>query len=104
VIAQTEQIEATEAPARDPDSFLAKTIDLKDHVVAATQRMVTTIGSIPSWLGEHRRIECQLPSRRPARQRVLVTRSRSPTKDRHRGLLRYARKGRLITAKRLTAV
>jgi hypothetical protein len=52
VIAQTEQIEAVEAPARDPDSFLAKTLDLKDHVVAATQRVVTTIGTIPSWIGE----------------------------------------------------
>ena len=52
VIAQTGQIEPVEAPARDPDSFLAKTIDLKDHVVAATQRVVTTIGSIPSWIGE----------------------------------------------------
>jgi DyP dimeric alpha+beta barrel domain len=52
VIAQTGQIEPVEAPARDPDSFLSKTIDLKDHVVAATQRVVTTIGSIPSWIGE----------------------------------------------------
>jgi hypothetical protein len=52
VIAQTGQIDPAEAPARDPDSFLAKTIDLKDHVVAATQRVVTTIGSIPSWIGE----------------------------------------------------
>ena len=52
VIAQTGQIEPVEAPARDPNSFLAKTIDLKDHVVAATQRVVTAIGTIPSWIGE----------------------------------------------------
>ena len=52
VIARTGQIEPVEAPARDPDSFLSKTIDLKDHVVAATQRVVTTIGTIPSWIGE----------------------------------------------------
>jgi hypothetical protein len=37
-------------PPRDPDSLLAKTIDLKDHVVAATRKVVTTIGDIPSWL------------------------------------------------------
>jgi hypothetical protein len=38
------------AETRDPNSLLSKTIDLKDHVVAATRKVVTAIGDIPSWL------------------------------------------------------
>jgi hypothetical protein len=36
---------------RDDDSLLAKTMGVTDHVVAATQRAVSTIGVIPSWIG-----------------------------------------------------
>jgi hypothetical protein len=52
VIAQAAP-QADAAPAtetRDPNSLLSKTIDLKDHVVAATRKVVTAIGDIPSWL------------------------------------------------------
>jgi hypothetical protein len=53
VIAQaglpSDAVPAAEAP-RDPDSLLAKTVDFKDHVVAATRKVVTAIGDIPSWL------------------------------------------------------
>jgi len=37
--------------AREDDSLLAKTLGIKDHVVAATQRAVSVIGGIPSWIG-----------------------------------------------------
>jgi hypothetical protein len=39
------------AVARNDDSLLAKTIGIKDHVVAVTQRAVSAIGVIPSWFG-----------------------------------------------------
>jgi hypothetical protein len=38
--------------ARDPDSLLAKTLDLKDHVVAATRHVVSAIGDVFSSVGE----------------------------------------------------
>jgi hypothetical protein len=38
--------------ARDPDSLLAKTLDLKDHVVAATWHAVTAIGDAFASVGE----------------------------------------------------
>jgi hypothetical protein len=37
--------------ARDPDSLLAKTLDLKDHVVAATRHVVSAIGDVVSSVG-----------------------------------------------------
>lgn len=37
--------------ARDPNSLLAKTLDLKDHVVAATRHVVSSIGDMFSSLG-----------------------------------------------------
>lgn len=37
--------------ARDPNSLLAKTLDLKDHVVAATRHVVSSIGDIFSSVG-----------------------------------------------------
>jgi hypothetical protein len=53
VIAQAEQ-DASAAPvagtAREPKSLLAKTLDIKDHVVHATLHVVSAIGSIPSWI------------------------------------------------------
>jgi hypothetical protein len=38
--------------ARDPDSLLAKTLDLKDHVVAATRHAVSVIGDVFTTVGE----------------------------------------------------
>jgi hypothetical protein len=38
--------------ASDPDSLLAKTLDIKDHVVAATRHVVSAIGDIFGSLGE----------------------------------------------------
>jgi hypothetical protein len=39
-----------EAPVRQPDSLLAKTLDIKDHVVDGALHVVSAIGSIPSWI------------------------------------------------------
>ena len=39
--------------ARDPDSLLAKTLDLKDQVVAATRHAVSAIGDVFNSVGEH---------------------------------------------------
>jgi hypothetical protein len=38
--------------ARDPDSLLAKTLDFKDHVVAATRQVVGAIGNVFASMGE----------------------------------------------------
>lgn len=38
--------------ARDPNSLLAKTLDLKDHVVAATRHAVSAIGDMIGSVGE----------------------------------------------------
>jgi hypothetical protein len=38
--------------ASDPDSLLAKTLDIKDHVVAATRHVVSAIGDIFGSIGE----------------------------------------------------
>jgi hypothetical protein len=38
--------------ARDPDSLLAKTLDLKDHVVAATKQAVSALGDMFASVGE----------------------------------------------------
>ena len=53
VIAQAEPVDAasnSEPSARDSNTLLAKTLDIKDHVVDATLQVVSAIGSIPSWL------------------------------------------------------
>ncbi len=49
--------------ARDPDSLLAKTLDLKDHVVAATKQAVAALGDMFASVGE--RISGSTPSPRP---------------------------------------
>ncbi len=46
--------------ARDPNSLLAKTLDLKDHVVAATRHVVAAIGDVFTSVGE--RIGVTAPS------------------------------------------
>jgi hypothetical protein len=38
--------------ARDPDSLLGKTLDIKDHVVAATGHVVSAIGDVFTSMGE----------------------------------------------------
>jgi hypothetical protein len=47
--------------ARDPDSLLAKTLDLKDHVVAATKQAVAALGDMFASVGE--RIGGSAPAR-----------------------------------------
>jgi hypothetical protein len=47
--------------ARDPDSLLAKTLDLKDHVVAATKQAVAALGDMFASVGE--RIGSSAPAR-----------------------------------------
>ena len=49
--------------ARDSDSLLAKTLDLKDHVVAATKQAVATLGDMFASVGE--RIGGSSPGSRP---------------------------------------
>jgi len=51
VIAQAQQSDDAKPAGRGDDSLFAKTVGLKDHVVAATQRVVSAIGGIPSWIG-----------------------------------------------------
>jgi hypothetical protein len=49
VIAQAEQndgVAPADRLARDPNSLLAKTLDIKDHVVAATRHVVSAIGDM----------------------------------------------------------
>jgi hypothetical protein len=49
--AQIAQGESAKPVARDDNSLLAKTIGIKDRVIAVTQRAVSAIGGIPSWFG-----------------------------------------------------
>jgi hypothetical protein len=51
VIAQAELSESLEPAVRAPPTLLARTIDIKDHVVAATQRVVSVIGDAASSTG-----------------------------------------------------
>lgn len=55
VIAQADQTAQPDDGrlARDPDSLLAKTLDLKDQVVAATRHAVSAIGDVFTSVGEH---------------------------------------------------
>ena len=53
----------TDRLARDPDSLLAKTLDLKDHVVAVTRQAVAALGDMFTSVGEH--IGGSPPSARP---------------------------------------
>lgn len=54
VVAQVDQNPAppSDRLASDPNSLLAKTLDLKDHVVAATRHAVSAIGDVFSSVGE----------------------------------------------------
>ncbi len=51
VIAQADLNESLEPAMRAPPTLLARTIDIKDHVVAATQRVVSVIGDAASSTG-----------------------------------------------------
>jgi hypothetical protein len=50
-VVRTSVVADDDNSVRDDDSLLAKTMGVTDHVVAATQRAVSTIGVIPSWIG-----------------------------------------------------
>lgn len=50
VIAQAEPGDGALPPADNPNSLLAATINVKDHVVATTQHAFAVIGGIPSWI------------------------------------------------------
>ena len=49
--AQPQQNGSLKPAANNSDSLLAKTIGIKDNVVAVTYRVVSVIGGIPSWFG-----------------------------------------------------
>jgi len=51
VIAQVQQGEGGKSTTGVDGSLLARTIGIKDHVVAATHRVVSAIGGIPTWIG-----------------------------------------------------
>jgi hypothetical protein len=52
VIAQAQPAEQDLKPRpHGDDSLFAKTMGLKDHVVAVTHQVVSAIGGIPSWIG-----------------------------------------------------
>jgi hypothetical protein len=51
VIAQGSRNGDEKAVPHGEDGLIAKTIGIKDHVVAATQRVVSALGGIPSWIG-----------------------------------------------------
>jgi len=69
VIAQAEQSDAasTGRLARDPDSLLAKTLDIKDHVVGAARNVVSAIGDVIGTVGGHL-IGANLETAPPTRQ------------------------------------
>src|SRR6516162_5742149 len=51
-VAQNDAAPASDRLARDPDSLRAKTLDLKDQVVAATRNAVAAIGDVFASVGE----------------------------------------------------
>lgn len=51
-VAHNDGAPASNRLARDPDSLLAKTLDLKDQVVAATRNAVAAIGDVFTSVGE----------------------------------------------------
>jgi hypothetical protein len=46
-----QQSESAPPAARNDDSWLAKTIGIKEYLIVGTQRAVSAIGVIPSWFG-----------------------------------------------------
>ena len=51
VIAQAQPNDGKGTIPSEQNGLMAKTIGIKDHVVAVTQRVVSAIGGIPSWIG-----------------------------------------------------
>jgi hypothetical protein len=51
VIAQAQQVDGAGATSQAPQSLIAKTVGLKDHVVSVTHRVVSVLGGIPVWIG-----------------------------------------------------
>jgi len=51
VVAEVQQTESVKTDGRDDDSLIARTIGIRDHVIAVTHRAVSVIGGIPSWIG-----------------------------------------------------
>jgi len=51
VIAQAPPDDGKDTIPHEHNGLIAKTIGIKDHVVAVTQRVVSAIGGIPSWIG-----------------------------------------------------
>lgn len=51
VIAPAPQNESVRPAADASDSLLARTVGIKDNVVAVTHRVVSVIGGIPTWIG-----------------------------------------------------
>jgi hypothetical protein len=53
VIAEAQQPESVVSPSQGPQLLIAKTTGLKDHVVSVTHRVISTLGGIPGWIGDH---------------------------------------------------
>ena len=51
VAANVQQTENVKPEAGSDDSLIARTIGIRDHVIAVTHRAVSAIGGIPSWIG-----------------------------------------------------
>ncbi len=51
VVADAQQTDSAKPDARDEDSLIARTMGIRDHVIAVTHRAVSVIGGIPSWIG-----------------------------------------------------
>jgi hypothetical protein len=68
VIAQEQRHEGLKQGASNVGPLLAKTIDIKDQVVAVGQRVVSVIGGIPSWIGSIGEHIGESPSPSPSRQ------------------------------------
>ncbi len=66
VVAEVQQTESVKTDGRDDDSLIARTIGIRDHVIAVTHRAVSVIGGIPSWIGSiGDRIGGEDPTQRP---------------------------------------
>jgi hypothetical protein len=51
MIAQAQQVDDVGSASQVPQSLIAKTLGLKDHVVSVTHRVVSVLGGIPGWIG-----------------------------------------------------
>jgi hypothetical protein len=51
MVADARQTDSAKPATRDDETLIGKTIGIRDHVLAVTQRAVSAIGGIPSWIG-----------------------------------------------------